>query len=355
MNPFNRAIVATLPLVPKPVVRRVASRYVAGETLDDALATVRRLERRGLHGDPRRPRRRHHAPRRDRGDRRRLPASPRRRSPRSGLDSNVSVKLTALGLKLDPAHCRRAVRADRRDGARPRQLRAHRHGGLIGHRRDAADLLRVPRASTPKVGIVLQAYLRRSREDARRIAAVARQRARLQGHLRRAAGDRVPGPRADPRQLHAARRAACSRPGPTSASRPTTRSSSSARSPSSSGAGSPREAYEFQMLLGVAGGAAAPARRPRGTGCASTCPTAGLVRILRAPPEGEPVDRRARPEGHFSARRGRIVPESRLSPGNPLAASQAQGFPSGWQLTPQKTILPSRTYGPGYMRHASPR
>ena len=36
-------IVKGLPLVPRPIVRRVASRYVAGETLESAMATVKTL------------------------------------------------------------------------------------------------------------------------------------------------------------------------------------------------------------------------------------------------------------------------------------------------------------------------
>ena len=47
MNPLNRLVVRTLPLVPKVVVRRIASRYVAGETLDEALALVRNLNAEG--------------------------------------------------------------------------------------------------------------------------------------------------------------------------------------------------------------------------------------------------------------------------------------------------------------------
>ena len=44
---FDRLVVATLPLVPRALVKRVASRYVAGATLDDALATVRALAAEG--------------------------------------------------------------------------------------------------------------------------------------------------------------------------------------------------------------------------------------------------------------------------------------------------------------------
>ncbi len=43
MKLLNTAIVRTLPFVPKPLVRVFSSRYVAGETLEEALAVVRRL------------------------------------------------------------------------------------------------------------------------------------------------------------------------------------------------------------------------------------------------------------------------------------------------------------------------
>ena len=57
MSLFNRLLVTTLPLVPKSIVGRVAARYVAGETLDDAVRTVRALNAAGRHGDARRARR----------------------------------------------------------------------------------------------------------------------------------------------------------------------------------------------------------------------------------------------------------------------------------------------------------
>ena len=47
MKALNRLIVAAMPLVPRAIVRRVAHRYVAGETLADALETVRALNAEG--------------------------------------------------------------------------------------------------------------------------------------------------------------------------------------------------------------------------------------------------------------------------------------------------------------------
>jgi proline dehydrogenase len=44
---LDRAIVRLLPAVPRPVVRRISSRYIAGPELADATATVRALNRTG--------------------------------------------------------------------------------------------------------------------------------------------------------------------------------------------------------------------------------------------------------------------------------------------------------------------
>ena len=170
MNPLHRLVVRTLPLVPKAVVRRIASRYVAGETLEEALAVVRSLNAEGctatldvLGEDVTLP------------DETEVTVIAYQRAladiAARGLDSNISVKLTALGLKLDPAHCRRQF-------SRVVET-AKAHGIFV--RIDMEDspvteeTIRIFfefRNVYEKVGIVLQAYLRRSAEDARRIAGV---------------------------------------------------------------------------------------------------------------------------------------------------------------------------------------
>jgi proline dehydrogenase len=169
MKLLNRLIVAAMPLVPRRVVRRIASRYVAGETLDDALATVRALNAEGcmatldVLGED--------VERREESEvtvaeyLRALDGIAAR-----GLDCNVSVKLTALALKIDRDHC---VREFGRivEGAR-------RHGNFV--RIDMEDssvteeTIRIytqARERYERVGLVLQAYLKRSRDDARRAAA----------------------------------------------------------------------------------------------------------------------------------------------------------------------------------------
>ncbi len=40
---FNKLVVAALPLVPRPIIRKVSMRYIAGDHLDDAMATARQL------------------------------------------------------------------------------------------------------------------------------------------------------------------------------------------------------------------------------------------------------------------------------------------------------------------------
>jgi len=47
---LTRLVLATLPYVPKPVMRRMAARYIAGETLPEALSRLDDLSRRGHTG-----------------------------------------------------------------------------------------------------------------------------------------------------------------------------------------------------------------------------------------------------------------------------------------------------------------
>jgi proline dehydrogenase len=102
---LDRAIVRALPVVPRPVVKRLSSRYIAGTTLADACEVVKTLNDRGKEatldvlGEEVRLRE-EAAGLRD-AYRRALDTIAE-----EGLRSNVSVKLTALGLKLDRELCR---------------------------------------------------------------------------------------------------------------------------------------------------------------------------------------------------------------------------------------------------------
>ncbi len=163
MSLFNRLLVNTLPMVPRPIVGRVASRYVAGATLEDALRVVRDLNRQGamatidLLGEEVSERAKALAAV---DEYLRVFAAIEDQK----LDSNVSIKLTLLGLKVDEGFCRDNV--DRIAAA------ARERGNFV--RIDMEDhtctdaTLRIYRelqARHGNLGVVLQAYMRRTLKD----------------------------------------------------------------------------------------------------------------------------------------------------------------------------------------------
>lgn len=110
MGLLDKTIVRVLPAVPRPVVRRLSARYIAGPTLADARRVVAELNAKGmlatvdvLGEEVGRP------------DEARAIAKAYLDVldviDAGALGANVSVKLTALGLKLDPALARANVEA----------------------------------------------------------------------------------------------------------------------------------------------------------------------------------------------------------------------------------------------------
>lgn len=163
MSVFNRLLVSTLPLVPKAIVGRVARRYVAGETLDDAVAAVRSLSSQGamstidVLGE-------------EVSEREKATAAVEEyvrvfdAIDKHKLDSNVSIKLTLLGLKIDEGFCRDNV-------DRIAQV-ASKYGNFV--RIDMEDhtttdaTLRIYHELQPRygnLGVVFQAYMRRTLSD----------------------------------------------------------------------------------------------------------------------------------------------------------------------------------------------
>jgi len=166
---FDSALVRLLPAVPKPVVQLFSSRYIAGATLDDATATVRALNEGGkmatvdVLGEEI-----------TREEETRAIAQAYRdvfaAIDEAKLDSNVSVKLTALGLGLSYELCRENlldvlrtatvydnfVRIDMEDSSTTDDtLRLYRELREDGH---------------DNVGVVLQARLRRTLDDVQALA-----------------------------------------------------------------------------------------------------------------------------------------------------------------------------------------
>ena len=169
MSLVDSAIVRLLPAVPKPVVRRISERYIAGEELDDALRVVRRLNDEGklatidvLGEEITSP------------DEAQAIAAAYRETfeaiERGQLDSNVSVKLTALGLKLGYELCKDNLEAVVRHAAeRDNFVRIDMEDSSTTD--DTLRLYRELRAAGyENVGVVLQARLKRTLEDVRALA-----------------------------------------------------------------------------------------------------------------------------------------------------------------------------------------
>ncbi|MEZ4648872.1 MAG: proline dehydrogenase family protein [Candidatus Eisenbacteria bacterium] len=164
MSLFDRAVVAALPWVPRPLVRRFADPYIAGETLGDAMRTVADLDRKGIRttldllGE--------HIERIEQAD------APRDgylvalgEIHRTGLPATISVKLTQLGLYLDPEACYRNIRALVAEG------KTLGVGVAIDMEESAVtvrtlEIYRRLRSEFDNVSTVLQAMLRRTVDDA---------------------------------------------------------------------------------------------------------------------------------------------------------------------------------------------
>ncbi len=171
MSLFDSLVAGALPWVPRSLVWRVARRYIAGLDIDAAVRVVRDLAAGGLHatldvlGE---------------GVRRPEDADAACHAYRAVLDriasealpSGVSIKLSQLGLALDPSLARKNVETV--------VEHAERAGRFV--RIDMEDssttdatlaIYRDLRARHSKLGIVLQACLRRSEADVRALLPLA--------------------------------------------------------------------------------------------------------------------------------------------------------------------------------------
>jgi proline dehydrogenase len=166
---FDRALVRVLPAVPRPLVKRLSARYIAGPTLADACRVVSEVNARGrvatidVLGEE--------VTRRD--EARALVDEYMEvfeTIREQGLDSNVSVKPTGLGLKLDRDFCRENIaEIVRCADARGNFVRIDMEDAST-----TSDTLAVYRelreAGHERVGIVLQARLHRTLDDVAELA-----------------------------------------------------------------------------------------------------------------------------------------------------------------------------------------
>jgi proline dehydrogenase len=163
MGVIDRAIANSVPVIPQPIVRRISRRYIAGDALEEAVETVRELNRSGcvatidLLGE---------------STESKADAAAKLRDYKKVIDaldehdlnSGISVKLTGLGLTLSEELCRtnleeivayageksRFVRVDMEDSP---------------HTSVTLDMVVELHERHENIGAVIQAYMRRSLED----------------------------------------------------------------------------------------------------------------------------------------------------------------------------------------------
>ncbi|CAA9388170.1 MAG: Proline dehydrogenase [uncultured Rubrobacteraceae bacterium] len=167
MGVLDKIIANSVPAIPRPLVKKISSRYIAGDTLDEAIDTVRNLNQEGcvatidLLGE---------------GTGTKADTAGKLKDYKKLVDalhehdlqSGISIKLTGLGLTLNEELCRanteeiieyagrrgRFVRVDMEDSPYTEATLGIVHDTYRRHE---------------NTGAVLQAYMRRSLEDVQNI------------------------------------------------------------------------------------------------------------------------------------------------------------------------------------------
>jgi proline dehydrogenase len=164
MSLFDTLVKYGMPFVPKPIVGRVARRYVAGDTIDDAVRTLRAINQEGAMGTVDVLGEEVHEPAKTEAavdEYVRLLD----RIEAEKLDANISIKPTMLGLKIDPDLCAEnlATIVERAAG-----LRNFVRIDMEDHTctDDTIQLYRRMHDLQPgSIGVVLQSYLHRTIAD----------------------------------------------------------------------------------------------------------------------------------------------------------------------------------------------
>jgi proline dehydrogenase len=167
MGIVDKAIANSVPVIPRPIVKKISGRYIAGDTLEEAISRIRDLNKEGcvatidLLGE---------------GTESKADAAATLRDYKKALDAldahglkcGISVKLTGLGLTLNEELCRanleeiieyaaargRFVRVDMEDSPYT-EVTLNMVSDMYGRHENT--------------GAVLQAYMRRSIEDIQNI------------------------------------------------------------------------------------------------------------------------------------------------------------------------------------------
>jgi proline dehydrogenase len=164
MGIINKVIVGTLPLVPKGIVRKFANRYIAGDTIEHAVATSKRLNEKGIMGtidvlgeDV--------VNKEDATRSKNECLEVLKAIDKHKLNSNQSIKLTSLGLKVDLDFCLSNVKEI---FAKAKEynifVRIDMEDSSVTT--DTINIFTEARKFYSNCGIVLQSYMRRTYDDA---------------------------------------------------------------------------------------------------------------------------------------------------------------------------------------------
>ena len=160
---FNKVVILFMPLVPKFIVRLFSKRYVAGAELDDAVAAVKSLNARGVMatmdvlGEST-------SDEQKTGNYVEEYLTVLQRLEDEQLDCNISLKPTQLGLLINPDLCYENIK---KIVEKAKQLDNFVRIDMedSGCTTETINIYKKLRSQFDNVGLVLQAYLRRTIDD----------------------------------------------------------------------------------------------------------------------------------------------------------------------------------------------
>ncbi len=167
MHIFNTAVVKMIPVIPKGIVRRFANPYIAGDRLSDAVEKTRALNSIGIMGTM--DVLGEHNTRKEQAIESTnecigvLDAINEQK-----LDSNLSLKLTQLGLQMDFDFCKQNLFRIL-DTARKYNIFVRIDMEDSSCTDDTLKLYELSRDYYPNCGVVIQSYLKRSYSDVERL------------------------------------------------------------------------------------------------------------------------------------------------------------------------------------------
>ena len=168
MGIVDKVVANFVPIIPRPLVRKIAGRYMAGEELDEAIATIRNLNREGcaatvdVLGESTKSER-------DAAEKLDQYKQVLDALDKHDLESGISVKLTGLGLALDEHLCRRNLKeVIAYAGERGRFVRVDMEDSP--YTATTLELVLEMHERHGNTGAVIQAYMRRSLKDVMRLA-----------------------------------------------------------------------------------------------------------------------------------------------------------------------------------------